>query len=75
MLALAGGEAATPVLERLRPYVRRDGRAAVMLACGCELFAVRDALRLCPFEARPSLTTVSPTARVYFSVMWETSSE
>ena len=22
------------MLDRLRPYVRRDGRAAVMLACG-----------------------------------------
>ena len=39
------------VLDLVRPHLARDGRAAVLLACGCELFAARDALRMCPFEA------------------------
>ena len=39
------------VLDLVKPHLSRDGRAAVLLACGCELFAARDALRMCPFEA------------------------
>ena len=39
------------VLDLVRPHLARDGSAAVLLACGCELFAARDALRMCPFEA------------------------
>jgi hypothetical protein len=49
----------TPVLDALEPYVRADGRAAVLLACGCELFAVRDALRTCPFEVCAGVYTAS----------------
>lgn len=64
------GKGATPVLDRLRPFVCRDGRCAVMLACGCELFAVRDVMRMCPFEACAGVYTTS-AARVLAFVAHE----
>ena len=58
------------VLDLVRPHLARDGRAAVLLACGCELFAARDALRMCPFEACAGVYA-SAAARVLGEVVGE----
>jgi hypothetical protein len=36
MLALRGEDGATPVLDRLRPFIRRDGRIALTPG-GCQI--------------------------------------
>jgi hypothetical protein len=70
MLPLQGTPGATPVLDRLQHFISRDGRCVVMLACACELFAVKDALRTCPFEACAGVYTAS-AARVLALVAHE----